>query len=70
MKVAVLGVGGMGATVIDHLSSCADVGEIVAYDISEERVREQQQRFHIAGTTQLDNVLSIRGEAGVHHRVE
>lgn len=58
MKVAVLGTGGMGGTVIQHLRECPEVTGIVAYDIDEERVRGMRERFGINGSTRLADVLS------------
>jgi 3-hydroxyacyl-CoA dehydrogenase len=43
MKVAVLGAGGMGGTVIEHLKLCDGVSEIVAQDIRPERVAELRE---------------------------
>jgi len=57
MKVAVLGAGGMAGAVISHLQTCADVKEIVAFDIREEPVREKEKQFGIRGTTRLDDIL-------------
>jgi predicted dehydrogenase len=57
MKVAVLGAGGMGATVIRHLKECDLVSEIIAQDVREARVEELREKFDIAATTNLDEVL-------------
>jgi predicted dehydrogenase len=57
MKVAILGAGGMGATVIEHLQCCPEVTEIVAYDVRAEQVAEKRARFGISGTTDLAVIL-------------
>jgi predicted dehydrogenase len=57
MKVAVLGAGGMGATVIEHLQECEDVSEIIAQDVRAERVTELKAKYNIEATTDLDAVL-------------
>jgi predicted dehydrogenase len=58
MKVGVLGAGGMGGTVIEHLQNCALAGEIVAQDIRPERVAELQKKYRIHATTKLDEILA------------
>ena len=58
MKVAVLGAGGMGGTVIEHLQECEQVGKIVAYDIREERVQELREKYGIQSVTNLEKILA------------
>lgn len=58
MKVAVLGAGGMGGTVISHLKECPQVTEILAQDIREARVRELREQFQVTATTDLAAILS------------
>ena len=57
MKIAVLGAGGMGGTVIEHLQECADVSSIVAQDVRAERVAELKTKYGIEATTDLNAVL-------------
>lgn len=58
MKVAILGSGAMGATVIEHLKECPEVDGVVAYDRSQERLREVANRYHIQTTSQPDGVFN------------
>lgn len=58
MKVAILGAGGMGETVIQHLQKCPEVTGRVAYDISEERIRKIDGQYGVPGTTRLKDVLT------------
>lgn len=58
MKVAVLGAGGMGGTVIEHLKECHQVKEIVAMDTRPERVQELKAKYGIHASTRLDELLS------------
>lgn len=60
MKVAVLGAGGMGGTVIEHLRGFEPVTEIVAQDVRAERVAELEQKYGIRATRDLGEVLSDR----------
>lgn len=61
MKVAVLGAGGMGATVIEHLKECDDVSQIIAQDVRAERIAELKTKYNIEATTNLDAVLRDPG---------
>ena len=58
MKVAVLGSGKMGETVVQHLRECPEVKEIVAYDVAEERIRVMRDQLGLKATTKLQEVLS------------
>ncbi|HEY3417877.1 MAG TPA: Gfo/Idh/MocA family oxidoreductase [Armatimonadota bacterium] len=57
MKVGVLGAGAMGGTVIEHLQHCAGVTEVLAQDIREARVAELRERYGIAATTDVRDIL-------------
>lgn len=57
MKVAVLGAGGMGCTVLGQLKPCPEVSGLMAYDIDDARVRRAADSFGIQGTTRLEEVL-------------
>ena len=58
MKVGVLGAGGMGETVIQHLKACKDVSDIVALDVRAERIRQLKEKYQVKGTTNLRDILS------------
>ncbi|MBU4366906.1 MAG: Gfo/Idh/MocA family oxidoreductase [Verrucomicrobia bacterium] len=58
MKVGVLGSGGMGESVIQHLKLCKDVSDIVALDVRAERIRQLKDKYQIKGTTNLRDILS------------
>lgn len=62
MNVAILGAGGMGASVIQHLQQCPDVAGIVAYDTNPAQVADKVARFGVTGATELDAVL---GDASI-----
>lgn len=62
MKIAVLGAGGMGATVIGHLKECPEVAGVVAYDVRPQRLRELETQ-HVEVTDDLDAVLRDRAIA-------
>ena len=57
MKVAVLGAGGMGGTVIDHLKHTEGVEEIIAQDIREERVKELREKVGVKAYVELEPIL-------------
>ncbi|OGV68752.1 MAG: hypothetical protein A3K19_11895 [Lentisphaerae bacterium RIFOXYB12_FULL_65_16] len=57
MKVGVLGAGGMGGTVIEHLRECDRVTEIVAQDIREARVSELRSKYGVRATSNLREIL-------------
>ena len=57
MKVAVLGAGAMGGTVIGHLRKSPDVSDIVAYDIRQERISELRADG-IKAVSDLGSILS------------
>ena len=57
MKVAVLGAGGMGETVVNHLRDCELVDGIIAYDIRAERVDELQGKG-VNATLNLQEILA------------
>ena len=57
MKVAVLGAGGMGLTVVEHLLQCEGVSGILTHDLSHERIQAIQQKTGVLGTTNLQDVL-------------
>ena len=56
MKVGVLGAGGMGGTVIEHLRECPEVTEIVAMDVCRDRLRELQEKYDIETTTDTKRI--------------
>jgi len=58
MKVAILGAGGMGESVVQHLKKCRDVDKIVAVDVSADRIRQFKEKYGIEGTTNLTDVLA------------
>lgn len=58
MKVAVLGAGQMGETVIRHLRGCPEVTGIVAYDVSAQRLREVRDEHGVPGDTCLESILN------------
>jgi predicted dehydrogenase len=58
INVAVLGAGGMGATVIRHLKKSELVDKIMAQDIRPERVEQLKTEFGIHATTNLEEILS------------
>lgn len=58
MKVGVLGAGGMGESVVQHLKKCCDVSKIVALDVRAERIHQLKEKYGIEGTTKLTDVLS------------
>ncbi|MFA5864088.1 MAG: Gfo/Idh/MocA family oxidoreductase [Phycisphaerae bacterium] len=53
MKVAVLGSGNMGGSVLDHLQKCDQVSEIVAYDPDEATRVQVEQKFNVKTTSDL-----------------
>jgi predicted dehydrogenase len=57
MQVAVLGTGGMGETIIQHLRTCERVSAIFAYDIRAERTRELAARYGVEAATRLERIL-------------
>lgn len=57
MKVAVLGSGGMGRTVIEHLKECSWVRQIAAYDVVPARLEEVKSRFAVDTTSRLESIL-------------
>jgi predicted dehydrogenase len=61
MKVAVLGIGGMGCTVIEHLRNCPEVTGIVGYDISEAARRTTAEKYGIECFEHLDPILVDTG---------
>jgi predicted dehydrogenase len=58
MKVAVLGLGAMGSTVIGHLKECKEVSTIKGYDNNKERIKEMQEKSIIQATLDLNEILS------------
>ncbi|OHB57809.1 MAG: hypothetical protein A2Y12_17280 [Planctomycetes bacterium GWF2_42_9] len=58
MKVAVLGAGEMGKTVIDHLTKSPYVNEIVAYDINKKQLENLSCPKILRTTTDLNNIIS------------
>jgi len=58
MKVAILGAGGMGTTVIGHLKKCKRVKEIVAYDVDKARLEKARDEQGVSVTANLDDILS------------
>jgi len=58
MKVAVLGAGKMGQTVIGHLTQVMSRDEIVAFDNSPEPLAQVQSSLRVAGTMNLPEVLN------------
>ncbi len=60
MKVAVLGVGGMGGGIIKTLQKIPSVTEVFAYDVDTERVREREQSLGATGVTELERILENR----------
>lgn len=57
MKIAVLGAGRMGRTVIEHLRELRRPADIVACDPNSDTLDSARQQFGIATTTELDSVL-------------
>lgn len=57
MKVAVLGAGAMGRTVIEHLQKCAAVKQITAYDTSLESLEKTWRECDVAGSLSLEQTL-------------
>lgn len=57
MKVAILGAGAMGRTVVGHLQKCTDVREIVAYDTSLSSLEKTRSECGVGGTEELDRIL-------------
>ena len=60
MKVGVLGAGGMGATVVEHLKKTEGVDAITAYDIREEQVRRVAEKHGVRGTISIREILDDR----------
>ena len=58
MKVAVLGVGEMGRTVIEHLKECELVTSILAYDINSKNLQIAKQKYGVKITEELNEVLN------------
>ena len=58
ISVAVLGVGGMGCSVIGHLKECKPVGRIVAYDVDAKRLDQVRQSEKVDATADLGAILS------------
>jgi len=58
IKVGVLGAGGMGESVIQHLKACKNVSDIVMLDVREERLRLLKDKYQVKGTTNLQDILS------------
>jgi predicted dehydrogenase len=57
MKVAIIGAGGMGGSVISHLQETPGVDAIIAQDIRPERI-PQLQELGVEATTDLDLILN------------
>jgi predicted dehydrogenase len=57
MKVGILGAGDMGVTVVGHLKGIPEASALVAYDVSEERIRLLHDAHGVPGTTRLRDVL-------------
>jgi len=57
MKVGVLGAGGMGRTVIEHLHKIDGVEAVVACDLSEECLADVCEHYDIDGTTDVEEIL-------------
>lgn len=60
MKVAVLGAGAMGQSVIENLRSNPQVNCVVAYDVRTEPLRQVGIRFGIEATEDLERILCDR----------
>lgn len=58
MKVGILGAGGMGESVIQHLQQCAQVSAITVLDRRRERIAQLQQQYGVQGTTDISQVLN------------
>lgn len=58
MKVAVLGIGGMGSGVVRQMLRDERVEEVVGMDVREERVRDLREDPGIDATTDLDQILN------------
>jgi predicted dehydrogenase len=58
MHVAVLGSGGMGRTVINHLRQVAGVSAITAYDIDPAQLALVTRHCHVPTTTRLEEILA------------
>jgi len=57
MKIAILGAGAMGRTVIKHLKESPIVTDIVAYDTSAESLEETRRKCGVEGSQSLDEIL-------------
>lgn len=57
MRVAILGAGAMGRTVIGHLQKCGTVQEITAYDTSRESLEKTRRECGVEGSTSLEKTL-------------
>ncbi len=57
MKVAVLGCGGMGRTVIQHLREDPSVKQIVGFDVSDEPLQTLGKSHPVQTTRRLDDIL-------------
>lgn len=58
MKVAILGSGQMGESVIQHVLASPDVEKITAYDVNADRLQELKGKYNIETTDDLSKVLS------------
>lgn len=57
MKVGILGAGGMGGTVIEHLQKCPEVTAVAAMDARAERVKELRELYDVEATTEVKDIL-------------
>lgn len=57
ISAAVLGCGGMGRTIIEHISGSPYLESVIGYDISEDSLQKIKEIFPIELTTDLNRVL-------------
>ena len=58
MKIAVIGLGGMGGTVVEHLKEIDIVTAITGYDISAENAAEKKAKYQIEIAANLEQILA------------
>ncbi len=58
MKIAVIGLGGMGGTVVEHLKEIDRVTAITGYDISAENAQEKKAKYQIEIAANLEQILT------------
>lgn len=58
MKIAVIGLGDMGGTVIEHLKEIDRVTAITGYDISAENADKSREKYQIEVATNLEQIMA------------